>query len=328
MSISKLITILFFSTTLLMSQESTVDEIIDDSYEAQNIPSLVTEKIEKISFSKNIFIITNENEAFSKGDFISLLTNNKLICRALVGKDYQDRSGIKILKLYSKILWNELHRGSEVQVIRGDDSYFKLKKKKKKIEVAKEEPKIQEEEDLYNDTDLLDDDTDTLDENKNRHIKNDNIMAISYGFIEGVDTSSEKTRYDQPNISWAYQIQNNFWIEAGYGQGQIKGFPSDDLVTTYKNMFLKVKYTIKAPFYSYVLPYVGYQSKSASSPDAGNSQGASSSANLEREVELVNQLKENKMIFGATFLKRVVPGWFFRADIGTDIISGGFALEF
>ena len=42
----------------------------------------------------------------------------------------------------------------------------------------------------------------------------------------------------------------------------------------------------------------------------------------------VENLKKSSVIFGATVLKRIVPGWFIRADLGNDILSGGLTLEF
>ncbi len=76
------------------------EERIDSPAQSDIAPNLVVEKIKNISPSKKIFILTNENQSFSKGDFISLLLANKLVCRALVAKTTEDKlSGIKIVKI-------------------------------------------------------------------------------------------------------------------------------------------------------------------------------------------------------------------------------------
>ena len=92
----------------------------------------------------------------------------------------------------------------------------------------------------------------------------------------------------------------------------------------------KLKYTVNAPFYSYIMPYVGYQVISVDSPGAGvqDTVNPKTDAELQEEIALVDDLKKSTVIFGVTVLKRIVPGWFIRADLGSDIISGGLTLEF
>ena len=49
---------------------------------------------------------------------------------------------------------------------------------------------------------------------------------------------------------------------------------------------------------------------------------------IELENEQVEALNKNQVVAGVTILKRLVPGWFARADIGTDALNIGFSLEF
>ena len=85
------LTVLF---TLLLSWNLKAQNVLDDIEEedrvettrSENAPNLVSETVKIISPSKKIFILTNQNRSFSKGDFISLLLNKKLVCRALVAK--------------------------------------------------------------------------------------------------------------------------------------------------------------------------------------------------------------------------------------------------
>ena len=46
------------------------------------------------------------------------------------------------------------------------------------------------------------------------------------------------------------------------------------------------------------------------------------------EKRVVDDLEKTQLVFGFTFLRRLVPGWFFKADVGNDIFSAGFAIEF
>ena len=60
--------------------------ILDDISQDTTISDLITENILAISPSKRIFVISNENRSFSKGDFISLVYNTQLTARAIVAK--------------------------------------------------------------------------------------------------------------------------------------------------------------------------------------------------------------------------------------------------
>ena len=114
------------------SAQNVLDELGDSSPSAQ-APDLAVEKVEKISQSKRIFIITNSNSSFDEGDFVSLLLDAKLAARALVAKTTDAGvAGIKITKIYSLALWKRLREKTEVQILRGDDSYYKLRKEQAK----------------------------------------------------------------------------------------------------------------------------------------------------------------------------------------------------
>lgn len=80
------------------------------------------------------------------------------------------------------------------------------------------------------------------------------------------------------------------------------------------------------------MPYVGYQIIQAQSPGAGVYDGVSTPAptqeELDQELNGVNDLKKSSLIFGVTVLKRIVPGWFIRLDMGSDLLNAGLALEF
>jgi hypothetical protein len=73
------------------------------------------------------------------------------------------------------------------------------------------------------------------------------------------------------------------------------------------------------------MPYIGFQSFTVSSPDAGK--GTSASQN-EEELATINDLKKTGPVFGVTLMRRLVPGWFIKTDLGSDVINLGFSIEF
>lgn len=336
----------FFCLLLILSvstvrAQNVLDDIeeedrIDSPVNGEQAPTLVSETIKTISPSKKIFIITNENQSFTKGDFISLLLTNKLVCRALVAKTTPEKlSGIKIVKIYNLALWKQLALGKEVLVLKGDDSYYTNKEKTPEKDKAgkgkKDDSKLQSDEDLFNSTSLSGNEDDlSLDENSKRLIKPDNLLSLNVGLIQAQDVDGSKKNYTQINGAWAYQLTDNIWAEAGLGTNTIRDYPSTGLDTRLINIEVKAKYTFAAPFYSYIQPYVGYQTLLASSAGAGvdDGSGTLTPVQLATEKQLVQDLKKSSVIFGVTILKRIVPGWFVRADFGTDIINGGLTIEF
>ncbi len=114
----------FLSVSLGINAQSVLDDLSggDDSF---NSAPLANEKIEKISISKRIFILSNNERSFDKGDFISLIFNDDLVVRALAAKTKDNKSGVKIIKIYNLDLWNTLRAGSDVKVLRGDDSFYR-----------------------------------------------------------------------------------------------------------------------------------------------------------------------------------------------------------
>lgn len=73
------------------------------------------------------------------------------------------------------------------------------------------------------------------------------------------------------------------------------------------------------------MPYIGYHTYNVISPEAGNTNNII--ANQEQE-ETIENLRKSGPVFGVTVLRRLVPGWFLKADIGTDNLNVGFAIEF
>ena len=308
--------------------QNIVDQIDTGSVASVVEVNAITERIKRISSSKRIFIITNQNNLFAKGDFITLILEKRLTAKALVAKISGRNAGIKILRIYSLNQWNKLRENLDIEVVRGDDRAL-LAEKEEVANPSDENPIIASEEDLFDATKLLEEDI-ALEEERNSVIKNDNVIAFSLGLIEANATNGDMERHAQPSISWAYQIEEDIWIEGSYGRNVIGSFPNSGLDTTVNNFTVKIKYAVEAPLYSVVLPYVGYQYIDADSPNAGvnDEDNTWTPAQLQSELDDVAALEKNHMVFGALLLKRLVPGWFVKINVGSDILSGGLALEF
>ena len=288
-----------------------------------------SETVNIISRSGKIFILSNSNQLLNKGDFITLsLKDGGPISRSVVAKTHEGQAGIKMLKVYSLSRWNKLRRGVVVNILKGDDSG--LFNTKKKEDVGQGDAKIDSEEDLFNDKALLNEDL-TEFYKDNRLIKPDNIVTAGYNQLTFTDDfTSDTIAGNQFNFSWGYQFSDNYWVEGLYGRTQIDSYPDAGNQTIINNITARVKYTFKAPFYSYVMPYLGFKTVSVSSPDAGIPLGQTA-ADLDRankEQKTIDELERTNIIVGVTVLKRLVPGWFLKADMGTDIFSLGFGIEF
>ncbi|MGE3611244.1 MAG: hypothetical protein AB7I27_16750 [Bacteriovoracaceae bacterium] len=322
-------TILFFSLSFGFCERAFSQSLVEDANlttsNTENADSF-TETIKIISESKKIFILTNNNQQLGQGDFLSLALDNKLAARALVAKTHQGQVGIKILKIYSMAQWSKLRRNLDVQIIKGDDSYFN--KKTQTAAETVENNKIKSEEDLYSGEVVAEEDFGTFDDKKNRHIKPDNIISIGGGYYTVGNTQLEgggKRGVTEFNASWAYQFQDNYFVEGFYGSTRINDYPSGGIQTNLSHLILRLKYNIKGPLYTFFLPYIGYHQFNVSSPDAGNS---NNQIQNDQENDAVNKLKKSGPIAGVTILRRLVPGWFIKADLGIDTLSGGFAIEF
>ena len=317
----------FYLINTLCYGQSVIDDITNQD-ENSLLPNLSGEKIEKIAPSRKIFLITNKNQSFRKGDFISLIFKGTMFARALVAKDMDGLSGIKILRVYSPQTASFIQPGHPIQVIRGDDSFFKGGS----LNSADGEKGLvlENEEDLFNKTALWENEENLELDEKQSLIKQDNIISVWYGQIEGTNIRGESTRYGQILASWGYQVGSNIWAEASYGQNIVNDYPQVGLDTKLQNFSIKFKYTISTPAYSYIQPYVGYQLVTPDSPGAGKQSSSDpvSPEQLDLELQRLELLKKNTPIFGLGMIKRLVPGWFVKFELGSDIMGLGLALEF
>lgn len=312
----KLISILLLLLFQSIQAQSVIDQIDDNKTKAIAKLDLPTEKIEKVGVSGTIFIITNSSSSFNKGDFISLVFDNNLVNRAIVAKVDGGSAGIKVVKVYSNQYHKTLRPGRSVKVIRGDDSFF-ANLKNEKVKVV-EESLIEDEDDLFNDTTLLTEDID-IEENTKRLIRTDWLAFAMGSSISSVDVNGDAKRYNQIGASFAYQFKDNAWLEGSYNINNLTNFPRANENVSLNNAIIRAKYTIAMPGFSYLQPYIGFQIVTASS---------SIKDPTDDEAEKIDRLPKNQVVFGTSILKRLVPGWFVRADVGTDLIALGLGIEF
>jgi hypothetical protein len=289
---------------------------------------IFSETVNIISRSGKIFILSNSNQLLGRGDFITLsLKGNGPVARAVVAKNIEGQVGIKILKVYSLSRWNMISKGLAVDILKGDDSsLFVVKKSKEEQDIA--ESKIESAEDLYNDKSLVDEDLSDFYKD-NRIIKPDNIVTAAYNQLTFKEEfAGETVGGNQFSFAWAYQFSDNYWAEALFGRTSIDDYPSAGTQTLITNFTGRLKYSIQAPLYSYIFPYIGFQTFSVSSPNAGVVEGSTTELEADAELETIDKLKKTNLVIGVTVLRRLVPGWFLKADLGTDILSLGFGIEF
>ncbi len=320
---SKIIVILFSCPVLAFGQSLLAEYAQNANFPVQE--RLTKEKIVKISNTKRVIILSYQNRGFLPGDYVTILFNDKHVARAVAAKTTEDaRAGLKIIKVYDLELWNSLIEGKEVQVLRGDDSYYLNRTAGDPNDPAQKEiNRITSEDDLFNDSTYLEEDLE-IESNKKRKIKTDNIFTAGIGFIDTVDLEGNSSSDSTYGFSYMYQMADNVWVEGGYQFATLNGFPTTEVSTALTTLTFKVSYVFEAPFYSYILPYAGYRLMSLDSPDAQDGD----TVDEEDQTKLLQQVESTGPVAGVTVLKRLVPGWFARLDIGTDIISFGGSFEF
>jgi hypothetical protein len=325
---------LLFFRQLAFSQ-SVIDTIAQE--QPHNFTDLITEEIVRVSPSQKIFILTNENKAAAAGDYVTIVLDERLVARAIVAKNTQDRLGIKILKIYLMEEWRRLHLKQKVKLIKGDDSAFlNPPKEKEPTDLAETVPnkKGKKKDDVLSESELVSSfETEDVDERSKRIIKTDNIVTLAYAQLN-MQLKTENKGISHFMGMWAYQVMDNFWAEGSYGWGTISSYPSTDTDTTITSISARAKYTMDGPFYSYLSPFIGYEIIKASGSAGSDPSGTLTQDQLDDEKNKLSDLETNSVVCGITLLKRLVPGWFVRFDTGLrnfktlDLLSIGFSFEF
>ncbi|MFG1493185.1 hypothetical protein ACRXCV_00950 [Halobacteriovorax sp. GFR7] len=311
-----LILFLLFLSTTAFSQSAVNDFSNSANYDLAN------EKLLRISGTRRIILVSNSQDSFAKGDYITILINKVPVARGVVPKQEENQAAVKITKIYDEDLFKNFFVNQDVQILRGDDSAYG-----KPSENPEDQFKITDSESLYDDTTLLEEDLYGEDNQQTGVIKNDNIASVGIGLVDGFNTAGKQDTNTQYNAAWSFQIEKNIWVEGFIGRHLIRAFPAEDIDTAVNQYIFRAKYAFEGPLYTVFMPYVGYKFATADSPGAGDVSKVGSDQ-AQRELDLVASVEQDEFVFGATGFKRLVPGWFLRVDIGTDVMGVGLALEF
>jgi len=323
----------FFILLLIMTSvnaQSVVDEL--RAVSTGDLPTknqLFSEMITTISSNKRIFILTNSNNKLIMGDFVSFVKDNQLILRALVVKTRDDRCGVKLVKIYDQNLWKSLTTGADVQMIRGDDSYFltQIKKEQEALVAGsntnsnngEQTDSLSAEEKMILGSDI------TLESKvDNRKISANHLLYFTAGNYRSLSTTGESDTYMHYRIGWGFQVFNNWFSDVSYGYTVLKKYPEVDIDTALNTVSFKFGYIFQLPIHSFLYAYGGIYNSIATAPGAGE---GVSDAQAELEIQRVRDVEGLGYLGGVSFYKRLVPGWTFKVDVDLKNIGAGIMVE-
>lgn len=294
-----------------------------------------SETISTISSNKRIFIITNSNQKLIMGDFVSFIIDDELVARALVVKTRDDRSGLKLVKIYSQGKWSSLTTGMNINIIRGDDSYYlsQLKKERESILSPSTETAAKTsnsldlgQRDLTSDEALILGSEFNLDNNKShlRKLDADHLLYFTVGNMRSLGAEGSEDTYLHYRFGWGYQVFNNWFTDISYGHSTIKKYPASDIDTSLNTITIKFGYIFQLPVHSFLYAYGGLYNNIAIAPGAGE---GVSDAQAQDESEKVRDLEGIGYLGGISFYKRLVPGWTFKIDADLKNVGAGIMVE-
>lgn len=318
---------LLFSNTV--GAQSVIDEL--KAVSQGDLPlknQLFSETITTISTNRRIFIVTNSNNKLLMGDFVSFIKDNQLVIRALVVKTRDDRSGLKLVKIYNQNLWGSLATGYNVELLRGDDSYFlaQLNKEREALIETPKEIASQATTALTADEQMILGKDFTFDDkaDKNRKINADHLLYFTLGNFNSLSTNGDSDSYIHYRVGWGYQIFSNWFTDLSYGYTVLKKYPEVDIDTALNTFTAKFGYIFQLPVHSFIYAYAGVYDSIASAPGAGESV---SDAQAKLEIERLNDVEGIGYLGGISFYKRLVPGWTFKLDLDLKNIGAGIMVE-
>jgi uncharacterized Zn ribbon protein len=318
-NLKKLFTVFFVS--FFWAAHSTAQNVVEDLQSETDVSSNWSEEIKIISNSRKILILTNDNQILTQGDFVSLIQDGKLVVRALVIKTNTDRVGIKIVKVYNEDLWGRTKINTSVGIVRGDDSYFN-RAAVPKNEMSSTDSAIANN---FDENELISLSSDFPQEKEKRPIQGDHLFTLGFGQFKTIDRFDGSVKYNLWHLSWDYQLLKNTFTEFSLGYGTLKQFPAIDLNSKAYVLEAKIKYSFSLPAYIFIQPYVG-MSKLKVQTSGGNGDEITAEQ-LDEENYLVNKIEKARFEAGATVLKRIVPGWLARADLGMNELLLGLTIE-
>lgn len=140
--------------------------------------------------------------------------------------------------------------------------------------------------------------------------------------VKGLNTKGESVRYLQPGLQIGFRAFKNVWIEGAFYQSVETDFPALGLDTKIQTFSLRGKFNLELSSALHLQPYLGVFRVTADSPGAGVSQdGTITTAELEAESALIDELYKTRVAAGITLMTKVWQEYTTRVDFGTDIFS-------
>lgn len=164
-------------------------------------------------------------------------------------------------------------------------------------------------------------------ENSHKKIANDYLLGPTIGVTSSFDHLGAPKYYMQYGAAFSYQFMDNVWAELFYAHSYLKHFPLVTLNSVLNSIALRVKYTVALPFDSFIMPYIGARYFFLDIPYYYDNFHAAHVRSLEEKAKR-RHLFTDSLIFGATVMKRIIPGLLARADIGFDSLNLGVNVEF
>jgi len=317
----------YFLLLLTLGLNSQSQNIIDDLQDnGPTEPTLseglgqFSEEVILKSRNRRILILTNQNKSLKQGDFISLFVNDQKIARALVAKDRDTKVAIKIINTFSDTFDNLTKRGSELVIIRGDDSAFTSNEKESVSKL--------EDSDLFQ-SDLFDLENDS----KKPSLVENHLLTLAIGMHQSIDIEEEKKFYLHGIASYSLNAAGPFWVEAIYGFSNMQKFPAEDASAHLHGFGARIKFNLNLPWHTYLMPYAGIHfayvlSSSTQEPDESVPDTDPIVIQYNDEVDLITKGIKMKLAAGFTLHKRFVPGWFLTLNGGIDLIYAGITVGF
>jgi hypothetical protein len=327
-----------FLSFLLPSIQCGHAQSVADAFRPENFDvtlakdSLFTENVITVGATRRIFILSNENKKVIPGDYVTMISmEGKMLARGIVVKLRDDKTGIRVKKIYDAMEWNKIKEDDDLQLLKGDDSLYS--KMQKGEASASEDLQIGQGDQLNADFQLLSGESGVdlsrqskFEDTKNLGVINTpNILTAGIGRIRAAGTDFTDKNYINYQFSFMHQFAKNIWPEITYSYSELKKFPAVDIDTGLHIVSLKIRVAFDLGFYTYLLPYAGIKKAFADSPGAGDNPDDVAANN---EITLLNDVEAPQAVYGVSVFKRLVPSWLFRVDVGNEMIALGLGIEF
>lgn len=153
-------------------------------------------------------------------------------------------------------------------------------------------------------------------------------VGLGYGTAI-IKTDFTDTYYFFPQVSMAFQIVDQLWVNTNYMWGNLENFPGMGLGTKYQQITPQLTYSSSLGYGFHLQVYGGYSFRSMESPQAGldDDNDFFSPSQLAIERDLIADGNKNKLVLGLGLLFER-KGWYAVALGGLDALSFTLGRQF